>query len=71
MQNGRQPIEAHPAAFARAEKDYRVPPALIAAFGALESDFASADSWPTAELLARMRGTPRAQAAPAAATAAR
>ncbi|WP_315706843.1 MULTISPECIES: peptidoglycan-binding domain-containing protein [unclassified Bradyrhizobium] len=25
-----------------------------------------ADSWPTAELLARMRGTPRAQAAPAA-----
>jgi hypothetical protein len=24
-----------------------------------------ADSWPTAELLARMRGVPRAQAAPA------
>jgi hypothetical protein len=29
-----------------------------------------ADSWPTAELLARMRG-PRAQATPAGATAAR
>ena len=28
-----------------------------------------ADSWPTAELLARMRGGPRAQAAPAAAGA--
>ena len=31
-----------------------------------------ADSWPTAELLARMRGnTPRAQAAPATTTATR
>jgi peptidoglycan hydrolase-like protein with peptidoglycan-binding domain len=31
----------------------------------------AADSWPTAELLARMRGTPREQAAQPAAAAAR
>ena len=39
MQNGQQHIKTHAAAFARAEKDYGVPPAVIAAFWGLESDF--------------------------------
>jgi lytic murein transglycosylase len=39
MQNGQQHIRAHAAAFARAEKEYGVPPAVIAAFWGLESDF--------------------------------
>lgn len=39
MQNGQIHIKRHAAAFARAEKDYGVPPAVIAAFWALESDF--------------------------------
>ncbi|MGJ4966029.1 lytic murein transglycosylase [Bradyrhizobium sp. HKCCYLRH3061] len=39
MQNGQQHIKAHAAAFARAEKEYGVPPAVIAAFWGLESDF--------------------------------
>jgi lytic murein transglycosylase len=39
MQNGQQHIKQHAAAFARAEKDYGVPPAVIAAFWGLESDF--------------------------------
>ena len=39
MQNGQLKIKQHAAAFARAEKDYGVPPAVIAAFWALESDF--------------------------------
>ncbi|MDB5503206.1 MAG: lytic murein transglycosylase, partial [Tardiphaga sp.] len=39
MQNGQLKIKAHAAAFARAEKQYGVPPAVIAAFWALESDF--------------------------------
>src|SRR5215813_4592284 len=39
MQNGQQHIKANAAAFARAEKEYGVPPAVIAAFWGLESDF--------------------------------
>ncbi|MCS3727694.1 lytic murein transglycosylase [Bradyrhizobium betae] len=39
MQNGQQHIKTHAAAFARAEKEYGVPPAVIAAFWGLESDF--------------------------------
>lgn len=36
---GQQLIKTYAAAFARAEKEYGVPPAVIAAFWALESDF--------------------------------
>src|SRR5712671_2183525 len=39
MQNGQQHIKQHAAAFARAEKEYGVPPAVISAFWGLESDF--------------------------------
>src|SRR5580704_1802615 len=39
MQQGQAKIKAHAAAFARAEKEYGVPPAVIAAFWGLESDF--------------------------------
>jgi lytic murein transglycosylase len=39
MQQGQAQIKAHAAAFARAEKEYGVPPAVIAAFWGLESDF--------------------------------
>ena len=39
MQQGQQRIKSHAAAFARAEKEYGVPPAVIAAFWGLESDF--------------------------------
>src|SRR5207302_7681075 len=39
MQNGQQHIKQHAAAFARAEKEYGVPPAVIAAFWGWESDF--------------------------------
>ena len=39
MQQGQQRIKTHAAAFARAEKEYGVPPAVIAAFWGLESDF--------------------------------
>jgi lytic murein transglycosylase len=39
--NARRQIEKHKAIFARAEKDYGVPPAVIAALWALESDFGS------------------------------
>src|SRR3954453_9682994 len=39
MQNGQQRIKTYAAAFARAEKEYGVPPAVIAAFWGLESDF--------------------------------
>jgi len=39
MQNGQQHIRTYAAAFARAEKEYGVPPAVIAAFWGLESDF--------------------------------
>lgn len=39
MQNGQQHIKQHAAAFARAEREYGVPPAVIAAFWGLESDF--------------------------------
>src|SRR5258707_15407150 len=39
MQQGRQYIQRYAAAFARAEKEYGVPPAVIAAFWGLESDF--------------------------------
>ena len=39
MQQGQQYIKTYAAAFARAEKDYGVPPAVIAAFWGLESDF--------------------------------
>jgi lytic murein transglycosylase len=39
MQNGQLKIKQHAAAFARAEKEFGVPPAVIAAFWALESDF--------------------------------
>ncbi|HEX4158063.1 MAG TPA: lytic murein transglycosylase [Rhizomicrobium sp.] len=39
MQRGQQRIRTYQAAFARAEKEYGVPPAVIAAFWGLESDF--------------------------------
>jgi lytic murein transglycosylase len=39
MQQGQQRIRMYSAAFARAEKEYGVPPAVIAAFWGLESDF--------------------------------
>lgn len=39
MQQGQERIRAYAAAFARAEKEYGVPPAVIAAFWGLESDF--------------------------------
>jgi lytic murein transglycosylase len=39
MQNGQHHIKQYAAAFARAEKEYGVPPAVIAAFWGLESDF--------------------------------
>ena len=39
MQQGQARIKANAAAFARAEKEYGVPPAVIAAFWGLESDF--------------------------------
>ena len=48
MQNGQQHIKTYSAAFARAEKEYGVPPAVIAAFWGLESDFgANMGSLPT------------------------
>src|SRR5712671_6356310 len=47
MQQGQAQM-AHATAFARAEKEYGVPPAVIAAFWGLESDFgANMDSLPT------------------------
>jgi lytic murein transglycosylase len=39
MQQGQEHIRTYQAAFARAEKEYGVPPAVIAAFWGLESDF--------------------------------
>ncbi|WP_024513786.1 lytic murein transglycosylase [Bradyrhizobium sp. Tv2a-2] len=39
MQQGQQHIKTYAAAFARAQKEYGVPPAVIAAFWGLESDF--------------------------------
>jgi lytic murein transglycosylase len=39
MQQGQTHIRTYAAAFARAEKEYGVPPAVIAAFWGLESDF--------------------------------
>jgi lytic murein transglycosylase len=39
MQQGQARIKTHAAAFSRAEKEYGVPPAVIAAFWGLESDF--------------------------------
>jgi lytic murein transglycosylase len=39
MQQGQAKIQTYAAAFARAEKEYGVPPAVIAAFWGLESDF--------------------------------
>jgi lytic murein transglycosylase len=39
MQEGQARVRANAAAFARAEKEYGVPPAVIAAFWGLESDF--------------------------------
>ena len=39
MQQGQARIKTYVAAFARAEKEYGVPPAVIAAFWGLESDF--------------------------------
>ncbi len=39
MQQGQQHIRTYAAAFARAEKEHGVPPAVIAAFWGLESDF--------------------------------
>ena len=48
MQQGQALIRTHAAAFARAEKEYGVPPAVIAAFWGLESDFgANMGSLPT------------------------
>jgi lytic murein transglycosylase len=39
MQSGQAKMRTYASAFARAEKEYGVPPAVIAAFWALESDF--------------------------------
>jgi lytic murein transglycosylase len=39
MQQGQSRIKTYAAAFARAEKEYGVPPAVVAAFWGLESDF--------------------------------
>jgi lytic murein transglycosylase len=39
MQSGQQRIKTYAVAFSRAEKEYGVPPAVIAAFWGLESDF--------------------------------
>ncbi len=39
MQQGRAKIQAYAQSFSRAEKEYGVPPAVIAAFWGLESDF--------------------------------
>jgi lytic murein transglycosylase len=48
MQQGQAKIKTYAAAFARAEKEYGVPPAVIAAFWGLESDFgANMGSLPT------------------------
>src|SRR5258706_3233323 len=48
MQQGQARIKAHAAAFARAENEYGVPPAVIAAFWGLGSDFgANMGSLPT------------------------
>jgi lytic murein transglycosylase len=48
MQQGQARIKTYSAAFARAEKEYGVPPAVIAAFWGLESDFgANMGSLPT------------------------
>jgi lytic murein transglycosylase len=48
MQQGQARIKTYGAAFARAEKEYGVPPAVIAAFWGLESDFgANMGSLPT------------------------
>jgi lytic murein transglycosylase len=48
MQQGQAHIRTYAAAFARAEKEYGVPPAVIAAFWGLESDFgANMGSLPT------------------------
>jgi lytic murein transglycosylase len=48
MQQGQAQIKTYAAAFARAEKEYGVPPAVIAAFWGLESDFgANMGSLPT------------------------
>jgi lytic murein transglycosylase len=48
MQQGQAHIKTYAAAFARAEKEYGVPPAVIAAFWGLESDFgANMGSLPT------------------------
>ncbi|MCC7107595.1 MAG: lytic murein transglycosylase, partial [Chloroflexi bacterium] len=41
VQTGGQAVERHKAVFQRAERQYGVPPAVIAAFWALESDFGS------------------------------
>ena len=41
MQQGQARIKTYASAFARAEKEYGVPPAVIAAFWGLESDFGS------------------------------
>lgn len=42
LQNGIANVRKHAVVFERAEKEYGVPPAVIAAFWALESDFGSA-----------------------------
>jgi membrane-bound lytic murein transglycosylase B len=48
MQQGQAQIKTYASAFARAEKQYGVPPAVIAAFWGLESDFgANMGSLPT------------------------
>ena len=52
MQSGQAHIKQYQAAFARAEKEYGVPPAVIAAFWGLESDFgANMGNLPTLQSL--------------------
>ena len=54
MQQGQARIKTYAAAFARAEKEYGVPPAVIAAFWGLESDFgANMGNLPTLRSLCR------------------
>ena len=62
MQQGQERIRANQAAFARAEKEYGVPPAVIAAFWGLESDFGA--TWAICRRCARWCRWPMIAGAP-------
>jgi membrane-bound lytic murein transglycosylase B len=61
MQQGQARIKTHAAAFARAEKEYGVPPAVIAAFGVLKA--ISAPTWAACRRCARWSHSPMTAAA--------